>query len=464
MALRVLMAKKKLDEAKKELENQRSLMADFLVREADLEKAIEEASTDEEKAVVEEEVNKFETEKADAEAKEKSLGEEVEKLEGELAEIEKEQETPEPKDDEPKDEPKEEEKRGQTIIMNKRNFFANMDMQTRTALFEKDETKNFISNVRDAIANKRALTNVGLTIFDEFMGLIRENLINYSKLYKYVNVKRLSGKGRAIVMGTIPEGVWTECCANLNELSLGFNDVEVDCYKVGGFFALCNAQIEDSDIDLANEVLTAITQAIGLALDKAILYGTGVKMPLGIMTRLVQTEQPADYSATERPWVDLHTSNIKSIASGTKAAALISAMIEDYGNAKGKYSRGEKVWVMNESTYTKIVAACVSVNAAGAIVAGVNGQMPVIGGNIEVLDFIPDNVVIAGYFDLYALGERRGIELAQSEHVRFIQDQTVFKGTARYDGKPVIAEGFVAIGLEGTTPTAQMTFASDTAN
>ena len=38
------------------------------------------------------------------------------------------------------------------------------------------------------------------------------------------------------------------------------------------------------------------------------------------------------------------------------------------------------------------------------------------------------------------------------------------KGTARYDGLPVIAEGFVAIGLNGVTPTAQMTFAPDEAN
>jgi hypothetical protein len=38
------------------------------------------------------------------------------------------------------------------------------------------------------------------------------------------------------------------------------------------------------------------------------------------------------------------------------------------------------------------------------------------------------------------------------------------KGTARYDGKPSIAEGFVAIGIAGTTPNATMTFAADAAN
>lgn len=257
--------------------------------------------------------------------------------------------------------------------------------------------------------------------------------------------------------------VWTDCCANLNELSLTFNEIEMDCWKVGGYFAVCNANLEDSDLALASELLMALGKAIGYALDKAILYGNGTRMPLGVMSRLAQKVQPADYPATARPWVDLHTTNILSIPANTKGADLIAAIALDFGAAKGKYSRGSKVWVMNEATYTQLVAACVSVDAAGAIVSGVNGVMPVVGGNIEVLDFIPDNVIIAGYFDLYALAERAGAKFATSEHVRFLNDQTVFKGTARYDGQPAIAEGFVAIGLNGVTPDATMDFAPITA-
>jgi hypothetical protein len=90
--------------------------------------------------------------------------------------------------------------------------------------------------------------------------------------------------------------------------------------------------------------------------------------------------------------------------------------------------------------------------------------MPIIGGVIEVLDFIPDNVIIGGYFELYLLAERGGAKFAQSEHAFFIQDQTAFKGTARYDGQPVIAEAFVALGVKNTTPDASMTFVSDKAN
>jgi HK97 family phage major capsid protein len=328
--------------------------------------------------------------------------------------------------------------------------------------------KNYLGEVRSAIKEKRAITNVGLTIPEVMLGLLRENITEYSKLYKHVNVRSIRGDGRQLIMGTVPEAIWTDCCANLNELTLAFNDLEMDCYKVGGYFAVCNANIEDSDIDLANELLTALGQAIGLALDKAILYGRNAsgtqKMPQGIVSRLVQTAAPTGYPATARAWADLHTSNVKTIANTVTGAALVSAIVEAFGAAKGKYSRGEKVWVMNETTYTALMAATIATTADGRIVAGVSDAMPVVGGVIEVLNFIPDNVIIAGYFDLYTLAERAGQKFAQSEHVRFLQDQTVFKGTARYDGAPAIAEAFVAIGIKGATPTAAMTFATDTAN
>ena len=455
MALRTLMLKKTLDNKRKALAELEQRDAEFDARKAELEQAISEIQTEEERDAVNEEIDKFD---ADIEAHEKAktdLNEEIRGLEADLDAIEKEIEIPTTEVVE---------ERKDIKVMETRKFFG-MNTQERDMFFANESVQNFLGEVRTCIREKRALTNVGLTIPEVMLGIIRENIMEYSKLYKHVNVKQVGGEGRLVVMGTIPEAVWTDCCANLNELSLTFNDVEVNCWKVGGYFAVCNANLEDSDIALASELLTAIGQAIGLALDKAILYGTGTRMPLGIVTRLVQTSQPADYPATARTWADLHTSNVKAInSSGMTGQALFAAIATYFGAAKGKYSRGEKVFVMNETTYTALVAAAVNVDAAGAIVSGVNGSMPVIGGVIEVLDFIPDNVIIGGYFDLYLLAERAGTRFATSEHVRFLADQTVFKGTARYDGQPAIAEGFVAIGINNTTPNATMTFAPDTAN
>lgn len=462
MALKALMLRKKIDTRNRSLEELLRKDAEFEARGKDLETSINEAATDEEMEAVREAIDAFESEKNAHDKEKTDLEEEIRGLEADLEAIEAE--TAEPAADPLPEPPAKPEARKDNIIMNRRNFFG-MNMQERTALVQREDVSHFISQVRTGIREKRALTNVGLLVPQVLLDLLRENIEEYSKLYKHVNVRPVAGEGRQPIMGVIPEAVWTDCCANLNELDLTFNDAEVNCWKVGGYFAVCNANVEDSDIDLLGELLTALGQAIGRALDKAILYGTGSRMPLGVVTRLAQTSQPADYPATARTWVDLHTKNIKAINSASMSTAeLFAAIITAFGNAKGKYSRGEKVFVMNETTYTALAAKAVSVNAAGQIVVGVTDTMPGIGGIIEVLDFIPDNVIIGGFFDLYLLAERAGQSFATSEHVRFLQDQTVMKGTARYDGLPVIAEGFVAIGINNTTPNASMTFAPDTAN
>lgn len=464
-----LMLRKKIDDVNKELEALKAV--DFSKREAELAEAINEASTEEEQKTVEEAVNAFDAEKAENAQQINTLSQRVADLEKELAETEAKQEE-KPKATEQEAEPVA--ARSDNKELNHMDYsfanvrtakvFGKMPIEQRTAMFEREDVKNFNMEVRACITEKRALTNVGLTIPEVYMGLIRENIENYSKLYKYVNVKPIKGTGRMTVMGTYPEAVWTEACANLNELSLAFNNVEVDGYKVGGFIAVCNANLEDSEIDLAAEIITAIGQAIGLAIDKAILYGTGVKMPQGIVPRLVQTSEPANYPANARPWVDLHTTNVKSISSSLEGVTLFKELIVDSGAAKGKYSRGTKVWCMNETTYTQLIAEATSINAAGAIVTGVNATMPIIGGDIVVLDFIPANIIIGGYFDLYLLAERSGAKLGQSEHVKFTEDETVFKGTARYDGLPVIAEGFVAFALNSGTVSGDMSFPEDGAN
>ena len=459
--LKALILRKKLTDINKELEVLRTTASEFEKREAELEADIAAATTEEEQQAVEAAVAEFERDKAATEQEMKTLSERASALEKELAEVEEKQTTTDTT-------------RSGKEFTNMKNLaitttrakklFGSMTIEQRTAILENENAKNFLSEIRTCISEKRALSNVGLTVPDVYLGMIRENIMQYSKLYKHVYVRPLKGEGRLTIMGTIPEAVWTEMCASLNELDLVFNQTEVDGYKVGGFIPVCNANIEDSDLDLAAEIITILGQAIGKALDKAILYGKGIKMPLGIVTRLAQTEQPSNYPSKARPWTNLSTSNIKALNASLEGIALYRQLMLDAAAAKGKYSRGEKVWAMNETTYTQLKATMLSVNAAGAVVSSLSDTLPVIGGIVEVLDFIPDNIIIGGYFDLYLLAERAGTRIGQSEHVRFLDDQTIFRGTARYDGLPSIAEAFVALGLNGVTPTADMLFAPDEAN
>lgn len=457
--LKVIMLRKKLSEVTNKLTEAREKAKELATREKELEVAIEEAQTDEEKEAVSQEVEQYEKDKEENDESVRTLEKEVSDTESELAELESKQRQAEPAP--------EARMRGVETVKTTRKKFFGMTVQERDAFFAREEVHTFLERVRTLYTNgvqNRAITGAELTIPNVMLELLRENIEEYSKLYKHVRVQSVPGKARQPIQGTIPEAIWTEMNGSINELSMLFNNVEVDGYKVSGYMAIDNATLNDSDINLAEAIITALGQSIGLALDKAILYGTGKKMPTGVVTRLAQAAKPETYPDTAREWKNLSSSNIVSIAAAKKGVDLFKEIVIASGNAKGKYSTGNRFWAMNETTKTKLVAEALSFNAAGAIATGMGDTMPIVGGAIETLDFIPDNVIVGGYGDLYLLAEREGAQITQSEHVKFLEDQTVYKGLARYDGLPVIAEGFVAIGILGTTPTADMTFAEDTAN
>lgn len=457
MALKVLMRKKELTEKQKQLIELRKVSETFPNREINLEKAIEEAETEEEKKVVEEEVEKFEADKAENEKAIAETETEITGIEAEIAEIERSAPVGDPAE-QPKNK---EEKRGNIMPMNTRRFFG-MTPETRDAFLAREDVKDFLERTRTLGAEKRSISGTDLLIPDVMLELLRENIPTFSKLITKVNLKPLKGKARQNITGTVPEAVWTEMVGALNELELSFNQVEVDGYKVGGFIALPNSILQDSDLSLASEIMIQISKAIGKAIDRAILYGAGTKQPMGIVTRLAQTSEPSDYSDKAPAWKDLHTLNItKTAATGT---ALIGAIITAFGACKNDFSDGQKFFAMNSTTFTTLITTLLSFNAAGAVATGMSNQMPILGGEIVILDFIEDGDIIGGYGDLYLLVEREGTILAASEHYKFIEDMTVYKGLARYDGLPVIAEGFFVINIKNTNATTTSTFETDYAN
>ena len=258
-------------------------------------------------------------------------------------------------------------------------------------------------------------------------------------------------------------------CGAINELTFVFNQITLDGYKVAGFVPVCNSLLEDTtdNLDLASWIIEMLSEAIGLAEDKAILYGKGsaAHMPLGIVTRLAQKSQPSGYPANAPAWVDLHKTNIIKIAGSTiTGAEFWSALALAAGNTFTRYSRGEQFWAMNSKTYAALKSKLITFTATGDIVANLFGTLPIVNGNIDVLEFIPDYDIIGGYGDLYLWVDRASMQIESSREVQFIQDNTVFRGKARADGAPVIPGAFVAININNTDVTTVMDFAADTAN
>ncbi len=449
MALRALLTRKKIDAEKKRLDACRAKDADFSKREKELEKAINELgddATDEERTAVESEVDALNEEKRANDEEKTKIQEAIDKLQEILDAEEDEQPADDPDGATPPD-PDNTTPAGRKKGVNIMKRYAEMSYAERKAFCEIENVRKFIADVR----NIRAVTGTEVIIPEEVLPLLKDTINRYSKLRSVVNLKQIGGKARVPVLGTIPEAVWTEQGGKINELALSFTQIDIDGYKVAGFIPVSNWILEDNDVDLLGNIVDAIGQAIGYALDKAIVFGDGEKKPEGIVKNLDE-------------------GNKVTIPAASTGAKFFKDFLIASGKAKANYApNNRKIWLMNETTLTAVKAEALTFNASGAIVADVNNVMPVIGGEIITLDFIKDNIIIGGYASMYLLGERKGAAIAQSKEVKFIEDETVIKGTARYDGKVLKKEAFVAIGINGATFEAeelkpQTEFAEDTAN
>lgn len=484
--LKLLMLRKKLETAKAELRKHieetgvelRNRREAYEIRQKEIESSISELnseSTQEERDAVESAIaeqeesgDKLVADEATFDAEKTRLTNCVSDIEEEISEIE--ERTTSAGNSAPQT--INHEQRKDDKFMNNRTKFFGMSIEERNAFVARDEVKNFLNETRsrfsEAKANTRSLKGGELVVPDIMLEIIRENISDYSKLIKYIRLKKVSGRARQPIFGEIPEAIWTEAAGYLNELDMELNSIEVDAFKLGGYISIPNSVLEDgNDINLASEIMTAMGEAIGKALDRAIPYGTGIKMPLGFITRLAQKVKPENYPENAPEWKDLSTTNIQKLDAANKTGIeFFAALIELLGRAKPKGSIGAPVWVMTRQTHLTIMSKALAFNAAAALTAGMNNTMPIIGGDVIELDesIMPENQIAGGYGEKYLLVERGGSTLSSSEHAKYIEDQTVVKSTHRYDGQPISAESFVLVSIDGLEPVTTVDFPEDKAN
>lgn len=296
--------------------------------------------------------------------------------------------------------------------------------ETRAQMLERldhSEVRSFYGALVESAKEKRALTGGDLTIPEVVVDVILTKMGDYAKVKPLVRTIQLNGTGRVLLDGAIPEGIWVECCDPVQELAASITQVEIDCYKVGGFVEVCNALIEDSFINLANYIETKIAQALAKAVDKAILVGTGStgKQPEGIVPAVTQTATPAD---------------LKELMG---AIAVVDT---------GENEVGALTAVMRRATYYSFIQpeTLLATSAGQLAMQNANGAVLPDGTRVVFSQYMPENQVLIGdFYAGYILGERKGITISKSEHYKFVEDNTVFKGIARYDGKPVNPDLFV---------------------
>lgn len=471
-ALRVLVLNSEITALRAQLTPLEKTRDGFAAREEQLRQAlgeITETSTDEERNAVSSAVDTFEQERSANAAEIARIQGEIDTRSAEIARLEAEQTPPPAAPTVPNSDTRNNDHHERSFVPmsnpTERRWFG-LTYAERDALMQSEQVRTFLKQIREARAQQRSVTGGELGIPDGFLPILRDLTYQESKFLRYCFTTSFRGTTRQNVAGVAPEAIWTEMKDRLNEIDIDFWQLTMDGFMVGGYMAVPNSVLmDDSDLSLTTTILQALASSLAKAIDKSIWFGTGESMPVGIITRLAAQTKPTWWGSQQGDFTDLHTSNVLKLDLAAKnGVEFFRPLVAALAVAKPDYSNGTVIWVMNRKTHMDIQSRALAFNDAAALVAGVSNSIPIVGGEIVEWEVMPDNEIAGGYMSLYRSVEREGTTIESNTNVRWLENQTCFKGMQRRDGKPAIGEAFVLVNYGNVQPTTTTTFGKDRAN
>jgi len=281
----------------------------------------------------------------------------------------------------------------------------------------------------------------GFLVGQDFSNELLANVFSTGQVAKLCRRIPISSNSNGLKMNGIDEtsrvsgsrqggilSYWSEEAGTLTASKPKFRQINLELKKLIG---LCYASDELlQDAAALNAVIeSAFVSEFGFALDDGIINGTGAGQPLGI----------------------LNAGCLVTVAkeSGQKAATLIAE------NVINIYSRllpsaTNPVWLVNKNVIPQLFTMSLAVGTGGIPLfmpaGGVSGLpyqtlfgLPIIViEQASALGTVGD-IILGDFSNGYLIAEKGGISSDMSIHVRFLNDENVFRFVLRIDGQPVIA-------------------------
>ena len=203
-----------------------------------------------------------------------------------------------------------------------------------------------------------------------------------------------------------------------------FMQLQLTARKLTGYTRSSNELIQDSAISIEAIIGQLFPAAIAYFEDEAFMNGTGAGQPLGIINAdaLISIAKETGQAATTLVYENLIKMFARMLPSSINRA----------------------VWVMHPDTFPQLATLSLAVGTGGSAVwlsNAANGSPATILGRPVVFSEKCQTLGTAGDvyfadFGYYIIGDRMSLQMASSPHVRFNNDETVWRFTQRVDGRP----------------------------
>jgi HK97 family phage major capsid protein len=214
-------------------------------------------------------------------------------------------------------------------------------------------------------------------------------------------------------------GRWTEEAATRNETEPALKQVDLVNYELAGYSKVSNTLLADSAIGLDALLMQIFSRAISWYEDYAFLRGNGAGKPLGALT-----------------WAG----RIAVTRSAASAVAL-SDVAGMFGRLLPGGTPSSIAWTVHPTVLVKLLTMAGGDNVIflGNDVRG-TPRWQVLGYDVCISEKMPalntEGDIMLADWQHYLVGDRGQVEIAYSEHVAFLTNQSIWRFVARVGGQP----------------------------
>lgn len=224
------------------------------------------------------------------------------------------------------------------------------------------------------------------------------------------------------------------------KLDNGFEVVNTNLYKLSAYLPVAKSMLNLGPEWLDKYVRTVLKEASSIALEEAIVSGTGKDQPIGMLKDL-------NAPVTEGVYADKEATALSNFSPATLGEKVMLPLTNN-----GKRAVNNVILVVNPADYWKTVFPATTVLTANGTYA--YGVLPIPAKPIQSVS-VPVGKMIAGVASDYFLGVGSNQKIEYSDDAKFIEDERVYATKMEANGFPVTNDSFLVFDISNTTVTPE---------
>ncbi|GGD05381.1 phage major capsid protein [Pontibacillus salipaludis] len=326
----------------------------------------------------------------------------------------------------------------QQNVLQEAQSYINQDMTDAKIMEQRgvhaltNEEKKYYNEVIDGQGFSGVETLVPATVIDRVFEDLKQN----HPLLNSIDFVNTTGITEWVMRkGDVNPAFWGKLTSAIRELlDEGFEKTKMDLYKLSAFIPVAKAMLDLGPQWLDRYVRTVLAEAMSIALEEAIVKGTGKEQPIGMIKDLNGAVTDGVYPNKTATTL----SDLTAKALGQKVMAPLTK--------NGKRAVGNVIMVVNPLDYwNKIFGEQVILNQNGTYV---NTGLPIPGTIIQSVA-MPQGKMSVGLAKDYFMGAGSSRQVETSSEYRFLEDEKVYMTKMYANGRPKDNDSFLLFDISG---------------